>query len=343
VSVLHDKTQVLGDGEADFKVKRPTSSSFYVTYVTYFIGWMDLCLNGMVLKYFVGVAIIFFMSFLVIFSRRSKFDLQSIFRNIYSLNKTIAQIQRNTYSLNETMTQIQRHANAFVISKCNSARYNFTIYNLGRGFPKFFNFICHEYPTLNDPRIHTSPDLVAKKISSNLIAFTDIWTYEIPNHSKYEHEWSFVFEDDVNIVEPFERLLKRKVSLSNYNEILIGLMHHDEVRNIHGFFYLGICGPIFEKTDRPIKTVHSIIHHYNGYGSCAHAMATTKKRSRNFWSDLASFRPNNDDAMDTIIKAFSIRSSMKFYTLGANIEMPKGTGQFGIVYQDRRQFKTTLW
>ncbi len=241
------------------------------------------------------------------------------------------------------MTQIQRHANAFVISKCNSARYNFTINNLERGFPKFFNFICHEYPILNDSRIHTSPSLVAKKVSSNLIAFTDVWTYEIPNHSKYEDEWSFVFEDDVNVVEPSEWLSKKKVSLSNYNEILIGLMHYDEVRNRHGFFYLGICGPIFEKTERPIKTVRSIIHHYKGYGSCAHAMAITKKRSRNFWSDLASFRPNNDDAMDTSIKAFSIRSSMKFYTLGANIEMPQGTGHFGIVYQDRRKLKTTIW
>jgi hypothetical protein len=120
-------------------------------------------------------------------------------------------------------------------------------------------------------------------------------------------------------------------------------MHDDEVRNTHGFFYLGICGPVFDKNERPIKTVHSIIQHYKGYGTCAHAMAITKKRSRNFWSDLASFRPNNDDAMDTSIKAFSIRSGMKFYTLGANIEIPKGTGHFGIVYQENRKFKTTIW
>ena len=69
------------------------------------------------------------------------------------------------------MTDIQKRANAFILSQCYSERYNFSVKNLERGFPKFFNFICYKYLSLNDSRIHTSTDLVLKRvfIESNCI------------------------------------------------------------------------------------------------------------------------------------------------------------------------------
>lgn len=239
---------------------------------------------------------------------------------------------------------IQSHANAFIISQCNNARYNYTVSNLEKAFPNFFNFICHRYPLLNDSRIHSSSDLVAKRVSSNLIAFADIWTYAIPNNSDYDSQWSFVFEDDVSVVEP-SRWISHNQGLTslNYTEILIDFMHDEEVRDEHGFFYLGICGPIFLKADRPITVYHDVIHHYKGYGSCAHATAITAKRARTFWADLASFRPNPDRAMDTSLYTFCVRSQTMYYTFGANIEMLNGTKHFGIIYQDSDKFNTTVW
>jgi hypothetical protein len=284
----------------------------------------------MIYKYLTGAVIVTTLCCLFVFSQR-----------IISYTSTIRKCV--SYRFQET-SQIQTHANAFILSQCNSARYNYSIRNLERGFPKFFNFICHRYPLLNDSRVHTASDLVKKRVSSHLIGFADIWTYQIPNNSKYESEWSFVFEDDVNIVEPSQWLSQNTTFSSlNYTKILIELMHDEEVRNIHGFFYLGICGPNFEKTKRPMKTLNNTVHHYKGTGLCLHATAITKRRSRNFWSDLAFFRPTTDSGMDSAVHDFSVRSGNHFYTLGANMEMPLGTKHFGIVYQDRKKFRTTVW
>ena len=284
----------------------------------------------MIFKYVLTFVGLLFISSLLIYLRRIASHLHSVPECRHTdLKRT---------------SDIQRHANAFVISECNSARYNFSIHNLERGFPNFFTFICHRYPFLNDSRIHTSGAMVDKKISSNLIAFIDVWTYKIPETSTFDNEWSFVFEDDVNIVEPSRWILQnRSLSLPNYTEILSELMHDSEVRNAHGFFYMGICGPQYKTTKRPIETFHNMIHHYRGHGMCAHAIAITKSRARTFWPTLSSFRPNGDYPMDVFINAVSVRSGMDFYTLGANIEMPPRTGHFGIVYQDRKTFKTTVW
>ena len=108
-------------------------------------------------------------------------------------------------------------------------------------------------------------------------------------------------------------------------------------------FYLGICGPSFDEMKRPMKTFYNLIHHYQGYGSCAHATAIATKRVRHFWSDIASFRPNPDSPMDMCMRSYSIRSGMTFYTFGANMEMPIGTGHYGIVYQDQKKFQTAIW
>jgi hypothetical protein len=193
---------------------------------------------------------------------------------------------------------------------------------------------------LNDSRIDTSEVLTWKKYSSNLLAFTEIWTYEIPKQSKHnELEWSFIFEDDVNFMNP------SLVSLSNFIAPLQELMNNPEVQHKHGFLYLGICGPEYPNDSPSLisKNTKNTLISQKGYGFCLHATGITAKRSRLFWSEIASYRPNpRDKALDFQLREYCIRSKNHFYTFGSNFHYPPGTGHYGIAFQDRGRFSTTI-
>ena len=224
---------------------------------------------------------------------------------------------------------------AFIISgDCNSLRYNTTKDNLERAFPKFFLIRCFPSISLNDSRIHTSDVLLWKKFSSNLLTFIDLWTKEISPRN--DSEWSFIFEDDVNFTDP------SIVSLSNYIASLEELMHNPKIRDKDGFFYLGICGPQFVNDTKSMNVNHSLSSQ-RGYGYCLHATGITAKRSRSLWSEIASYRPNAPDrALDSQLREYTIRSGHYYYTLGSNIHYPPGTGHYGIAYQDRGRFPSTI-
>ena len=120
---------------------------------------------------------------------------------------------------------------------CQSLRFNATRENIDRVFPFLFDVRCYLTIPLNDSRIHTGPTLIMKKFSSNLLAFVELWTYIIPGQStKDPYEWSFIFEDDVNFINP------TRVSLLSYNNALQQLMNDPEIQRKDGFIYLGICG-----------------------------------------------------------------------------------------------------
>lgn len=235
----------------------------------------------------------------------------------------------------------QTEVRAFIITAdCRSLRYNVTKENLERAFPKFFTILCFPAIPLNDSRIHTSNVLLWKKYSSNLLAFIDLWTNEIPKYSQHdEYQWSFIFEDDVNVGNP------SLFSLSDYIAPLEELMHNREVREKDGFFYLGICGPNFidqKQSFVPIGTNKSLSSQ-RGYGYCIHATGITAKRSKSFWGEIASYRPNSPDlAFDSQLHDYSIRSQNYYYTLGSNFQYPPGTGHYGIVFQDRGRFPSTI-
>lgn len=230
---------------------------------------------------------------------------------------------------------------AFIISAdCRSLRYNTTKANLERAFPKFFTIRCFPCIPLNDSRIHTSNVLLWRKFSSNLLAFVDLWTNEIPRYSQHnEYQWSFIFEDDVNIGDP------SFFSLPDFIAPLEELMYNREVREKDGFFYLGICGPNFINEAKFFITngTNKSLSSQRGYGYCLHATAITAKRSRSLWGEIASYRPNPGDlALDSQFRTYCIRSRNSYYTFGSNIHYPPNTGHYGVVYQDRGRFPSTI-
>lgn len=226
-----------------------------------------------------------------------------------------------------------------VTAGCGSARFTATKNNVERVFPNYFDIVCYLFVPLTDPRIHPVPLSLLKRFSSNLLTFIDLWTYVIPNRSNTnELEWSFIFEDDVNFYDP------SKISLPNYISALEEFMYNPEIQIKHGFFYLGICGPTLINDTQPLISKHSnnSLQSRKGCGFCLHASAVTTNRSRLLWTEISSYRPNIDGSLDKQMQDFCVRSKSSFYTLGTNLHYPPATGHYGIAYQDRGRFSTTV-
>lgn len=232
----------------------------------------------------------------------------------------------------------QTNIKAFIISAdCRSLRYNITKDNLERAFPNFFTILCFPSVPLNDSRIHTSDVLLWKKFSSNQLSFIDLWAKEIAQEN--DNDWSFVFEDDVNFRDP------SIVSLPNYIIALEELISNSHIRENDGFIYLGICGPEFINDTKSLLFTgqNKSVSSQRGYGYCLHATGITGKRSRSIWSEIASYRPNSpDQALDAQLRQYTIRSRHYYYIFGSNIQYPPGTGHYGIAYQDRGRFPSTI-
>ncbi len=173
-----------------------------------------------------------------------------------------------------------------------------------------------------------------------MISFVTVWTDEIPKYSTNDElEWSFVFEDDVDFIEP------SKVSLPNYISAIQELMHHPDIQGKHGAFHLGICGPTFTNDNRKIIIPFSnnSLFSHQGYGFCAHGMGLTTKRARNFWTEISLYSPIPNGATDIYVHNYCFRSGNHHYILGSNLQWPPGTGHFGIAYQDRGRFRSEVW
>jgi hypothetical protein len=235
---------------------------------------------------------------------------------------------------------IQTRANAFIVSTgCNSFRFNFTKENIQRVFPNFFNIYCFKPIPLNDSRIDKSLSLVDKKLGSNLISFVTLWTYEVTKYSTNgELEWSFIFEDDVNFIEP------SNFSLPNYINAVQQLMHHPEIQLKHGVFYLGICGPTFTSDNYSLITPfsnNSLLSH-TGCGRCVHAMGITTKRARDFWIEISLYYPIPNGPTDIYIHNYCAKSE-NYYILGSNLQWPPSSRHYGIAFQDRQRFPSEIW
>jgi hypothetical protein len=238
--------------------------------------------------------------------------------------------------------QKQTRANAFIISmNCSSARFKFTKQNLQRVFPNFFIIRCTETIPLNDSRIDRSLQDLHKRLISSLLSFVTVWTYEIPKYSTNDDlEWSFVFEDDVDFIEP------SNFSLPNYINAVQELMHHPEIQLTDGMFYLGICGPEFTNDNLTLITSFSnnSLLSRRGHGMCTHAIGLTTKRARSFWGEISSYIPTPDkSAVDVYMDNYCVRSGNRYYILGANSVYQPSNNHYGIAYQDRRRFRSLVW
>ena len=231
--------------------------------------------------------------------------------------------------------------NAFIITAdCNSTRYNVTKKNIEERFPNFFNIICFRSIPLNDSRINVFDTLFIKKLTSNMLTFIELWSYEIPKYSEdNEYQWSFIFEDDINFLNPVTFFL------TNLTGPVEEIMNNRGIQMNDGFFYLGICAPTYSNDDPPIllQSTNDGIISRKGYGFCLHASAITAKRAKLFWTEISSYRPGIDDrSLDHQLREFCQRSKTTFYTVGANMELAPGTGHYGIAFQDRGRFESTV-
>ncbi|CAF1484859.1 unnamed protein product [Rotaria sp. Silwood1] len=233
----------------------------------------------------------------------------------------------------------QTQANAFIIAMdCNSARFNFTKKNIERVFPNFFHIHCFKVMQFNDSRINASLPALDKRLATSLITFVYLWTYELIKYSKNnELEWSFIFEDDVDFIEP------SKVSLSNYINAVQVLMNHSEIRLKHGMFYLGMCGrtDIKDNTSLIIPFSNNTLISQQGCGYCTHAMGLTTKRARELWVDISLHIPIQSGPPDVYLYTHCLHSE-KIYTLGSTLNWPPGTNHYGIAFQDRQRFHSQL-
>ena len=251
-----------------------------------------------------------------------------------------------TRNFKESKNRSDNLFNAFILTaSCTGERFKKTSENLQRAFPDFFHIRCFQSISLNDSRIHTSNDTLLKIFSSVLISTIEIWTYEIPKYASQELEWSFFFEDDINVVNP-ETAAPIISMWLNYTQLLEELMEDDYVRKHDGMFYLGICGPEFDIMDRPLHVnlfSNESIFHYRGYGLCGHALAFTTKRARTFWAELSSYRPAiHESGVDRYVREFCLRTGSRYYTFGANKQWPSPEEHYGLVYQDRGVFRSTV-
>lgn len=232
-------------------------------------------------------------------------------------------------------TLLKKAPNAFIVSRnCSSARFHFTKKNIERAFPNFFKIHCFRVIPFTDSRIDKSLPLLDRKFASNLITFVTLWTHEIPKYStNNELEWSFIFEDDVDFIDP------SKFLLSNYLHPLEELMNNPVIQLKHGLFYLGICGPKFSTDNRPIIASFSnnSLLSRKGCGRCVHAIGLTTRRLKHLWFDISLDRPVPRGPTDIFIHKYCEKND-NYYILGSNVHSPLDSGHYGIAYQDRKTF-----
>ena len=238
----------------------------------------------------------------------------------------------------EFKTNRTKYKTYIVTENCDSERYRVTKNNIEIALPNFLDISCYPFIPLNDSRIHHNPLPLLKKFSSNLITFINLWTYQIPADLKDdEDEWAFIFEDDVNFVNSTTCFQK------NFIETMNVFLNNPEIRKKHGFLYLGICGPIWDNVDPIIsENTEKNLTSQIGCGFCLHAAAITPRRSRFFWTEVSSYRPNDDGSLDKMVQSYCVRSGNHFYTFGSSFHYPMNTGRYGIAFQDRGRFGSTV-
>lgn len=153
------------------------------------------------------------------------------------------------------------------------------------------------------------------KVLSNKISMQYI--YDLIKNS--DQDYSYVFEDDINILEPIK---------------LEEIIEYEKISDM--FFYLGIC----ENGSNIIFTGHKINDHYvyskSGYVRGLHAIGLSKKGA----AELLEFSKNDDEIyMDVILEKFTLKypAVCVRYDLESYIY-----GHKGIIFQDRDHFPSEI-
>ena len=155
-------------------------------------------------------------------------------------------------------------------------------------------------------------------IMSHKLSMIEI--YKIIENSS--DEWSYIFEDDINILEPIkldEIIEYEKISTDN-------------------FFYLGICKYIDMNS---ITTTSHIINNHQVYqvsGAVrgAHAVAFSKNGIKQFNQFIKNF---SIVAYDMLIELYTLSHPANIIRCDLSSTMP---GHLGLFFQDREKFKSSL-
>jgi len=157
------------------------------------------------------------------------------------------------------------------------------------------------------------------KVLSNKISMQYIYEL-IANMDNIQNEFVYVFEDDINIIEPIT---------------LDEIIQYEKITEM--FFYLGIC----EYIDSPIIKTDLIINNHpvyqkKGYVFGLHAIGLSKNGAK----ELLNFsKVSNQPIMDIVLQEFSIMypANIVRYDLSSYI-----LGHKGIIFQDRNRFPSTI-
>ena len=185
----------------------------------------------------------------------------------------------------------------------------------------------------NSPRAIFSKELL-QKIGFNVLYFlaiphddpiishklSMIQIYNIIENSP--DEWSYIFEDDINILEPItldEIIEYEKISTNN-------------------FFYLGICKYI--NMDSILITEHTINNHqvYQVSGTVrgSHAIAFSKNGIKQFNQFIKHF---SIVAYDMLIELYTLSHPANIVRCDLSSKI---NGHLGLFFQDREKFKSVL-
>jgi hypothetical protein len=155
------------------------------------------------------------------------------------------------------------------------------------------------------------------KVLSNKLSMMNIY-YLIQNNA---NDWSYVFEDDINVVEPI-----------TIEEII----EYEKISSV--FFYLGCC--IYNKNS--IKNTEYKINNVPVSNVCRgvrglHGIGITKTGA----NQLLNFaQSNNERYMDVILEEFT--SVHPANIVRYDLISPQNIEHRGVLYQDRNRFPTTI-
>ena len=156
------------------------------------------------------------------------------------------------------------------------------------------------------------------KVLSNKISMQYI--YELIANG--EDDFAYVFEDDINVLEPI-----------NIDEII----QYENISNM--FFYLGACtyGNNWKQTTKHNTNINNHpVYTMSGYVRGLHAIGFSKAGASAF---LDFSKASNERYMDMILEQFSLiyPANIIRYDLESYIR-----GHRGILFQDRAKFPTTI-
>jgi len=155
----------------------------------------------------------------------------------------------------------------------------------------------------------------ADKVISNKISMQYI--YSLISNS--ENEYSYVFEDDINMLEEIK-----------IDEII----EYEKISDM--FFYLGICEYNMNAKNTGIKIRNKDVYSKSGFCKGLHAIGLSKKGS----IELLKFsKESNERYMDVILEKFTklYPANVCRYDLESYI-----SGHRGILFQDRKKFPSMI-